>query len=205
MHDLNGALLPRGRSRRELVHPCLTGTLPDWLPAGLLSGTPAFVGPSTSIGYYKLSGGPGTLALRTIGVDASRQELISFTAEGVWFDSATGINPGLSLKSDTGTCGVAVFHVAGEPTCRLRLLGSGEPDIVTRYAWSGTEMTRRRNLTVAIGVRDKSVWLSEDDQVMHYGTYPGLVLGSVRGVLDASVTGPREMRVCQVRYRMESN
>jgi hypothetical protein len=205
MHDLNGTVIPRGRIIRERVFDCLAGPLPVWLPTNLLDGTGSFVGPSVSTGYYQLAGSP-TLALRTVGYDALRQELLSFTVEGVCFNSAVGIVPGISLKDDAGTCGVAFFNPIGAAKCVLRLLGpTGHTDIQTEYGWGGAELTRHRNLTVVIGTRDKSVWLMEDDQVMHYGVYPSLVLGTVRGVLDASVTGPREMRVCQVRYRMESN
>jgi hypothetical protein len=194
---------PRGRSRRELAWPALTMPLPDWLPASLVGGTA-----SLTAGVLRIQGTGGTLALKTIGVDLTVHRAIGFTVENVAADWHASINAGISLKDDAGTLGVAIYQTAtGQPTAMLRLLGAGVPDVPIHYVWAGPELTKHRNLTLAIGCDDRSVWLMEDGQVMHHGLYPQLRLGAVRGVLDAAVsTGvTRALYTSQVRLAVETS
>jgi hypothetical protein len=197
--DATGRPVPRGRSVRDLVYPALTLPLPDWMPAASQSGSQTLSG-----GLLRLAGSSGTLALRTLGVDLNAHEVVAFTA-GFSADGSGGINVGISLKDDPGNFGVAVFQTGtGQPTAMLRLLGSGQPDVAIRYILAGIDLTRRRDLTIAVGRSDKSVWLLQDDQVVHHDTYPQLRLGVVRGVLDAAISTTRELRVSQLRLRAET-
>jgi hypothetical protein len=191
---------PRGRSRRSVDWPALTLPLPDWLPTAQVSGALSLAGSSARLQ------GAGTLRLATIGVDLNVHRLVAFTTENVCADAAS-LSVGISLKDDAGILGAAIFQPpTGQPTAVLRLLGAGLPDIPTQYVWAGVELTKHRNLTIAIGCDDRSVWLLEDDQVMHHGLYPQLRLGTVRGVLDAVVTsGTRALMTSQVRLDIETN
>lgn len=203
--DLAGRPVPNGRTTRTLSYPALTGTLPAWL--AVPSGTGSWVDPVTALGHYRVSG-TGTLRLHTIPValDHPGQQWMAWTVQGVHFNATTGINPGIGLKADGDTAGVGIFHVAGMTTAMLRLLGTGQPDIPINYQWTGADLTRRRDLTIAVGVADSSVWLAEGDQVMHYGVYPGLrVDAALRGVLDASASASREMRILAARLDVETD
>lgn len=202
--DLTGRPVPPGRTVRTLTYPALTGPLPPWL--AVPSGTGSFVDPVASLGHYRVSG-EGTLRLWTTPVDVRHPTVawMSFTVAGAHCDATTGINPGIGLKSDAGDAGVGIFHMESDLTAKLRLLGAGQADIPINYQWSGAELTRRRDLTIAIGAADRSVWLLEGDQVMHHGVYPDLRLGVLRGVYDATTTGTHEIRALQVELGTATN
>jgi hypothetical protein len=197
--DATGRPIPRGRAIRQLVYPAFTLPLPDWMPAASQSGSQSLSG-----GLLHVSGSSGTLALRTLPVDLNVHEVVAFTV-GFSADSSAGINVGLSLKNDAGDIGVAIFQTStGQPTAMLRLLGSGQPDVAIQYILAGIDLTRRRDLTIAVGRSDKSVWLLQDDQVVHHNLYPQLRLGAVRGVLDGAISTTRDLRVSQLCLRTET-
>jgi hypothetical protein len=197
--DATGRPVPRGSSIRDLVYPALTLPLPDWMPASSQSGSQTLSG-----GVLHVSGSSGTLGLRTLPVDLNVHEVVAFTT-GFRADSSAGINVGISLKDDPGSLGVSIFQTStGQPTAMLRLLGSGAADVAIEYILAGIDLTRRRDLTIAIGQSDKSVWLLQDDQVVHHNVYPQLRLGVVRGVLDAAISTTRELQVSKVSLRTET-
>lgn len=205
-HDLTGKRIPRGRCVREETYTALVGP-PDPALLQVSAGTGAWVDTVASLGHYRVTG-TGALALRTVRpvkMDWPGQEWISFTVQGVHFTMTSGVTAGIGLKADNGAAGVAIFDSAAAGRCVLRLLGAGVPDIPIRYLWTGAELGRRRNLTIAIGTADRSVWLMHDDQVVHHGTYPQLRLGDLRGVLDATTTAPREMRILGASLLVETN
>jgi hypothetical protein len=198
-----GRPVPRGRSIRDLAYPALTLPLPDWLPAASQSGSQ-----SLSAGLLRVAGSSGVLALRTLPLDLNAYEVVAFSA-GFSADWYGNVNIGIGLKDDAGTLGVSIFQTStGQPTAVLRLLGAGQPDVSIEYILAGVDLIKHRDLTVAVGRADKSVWLMQDDQVVHHGLYPQLRLGSVRGVLDASISPPagqtRELRVSQLALRLEA-
>lgn len=202
--DLSGRPVPRGRTVRTLEYEALTLPLPDWMPAASQSGAQSLAG-----GALHVAGTSGTLALRTLGVDLNAHEVVAFTVGAMNVSWYSWLNIGLSLKSDAGDIGVAVFQTnTGQPTARLRLLGAGQPDQPIDYVLAGVELTKHRDLTLVIGRADRSVWLLEGDQVVHYGVYPLLRLGAVRGVLDAAISPPdgssRELRVSRIGLTLES-
>jgi hypothetical protein len=201
--DATGRPVPRGRSVRDLVYPALTLPLPDWMPAASQSGSQTLSG-----GLLHVTGSSGTLALRTLPVDLNAHEVVAFSAN-FCVDASGNVNIGISLKDDPGTFGVSIFQTStGQPTAMLRLLGAGQPDVAIQYILAGIDLTRRRDLTIAVGQSDKSVWLLQDDQVVHHDIYPQLRLGVVRGVLDAAITPPsgqtRELRVSRLSLRTET-
>jgi hypothetical protein len=198
-----GRPVPRGRAVRELVYQALSLPLPDWLPAASQSGNQA-----VSSNLLRVSGSSGVLALRTLPIDLNTHEIVAFSV-GVSVDAQGNVNVGLSLKDDGNTLGVSIFQTStGQPTAMLRLIGAGLADQPIEYILAGIDLQRRRDLTIAVGRADKSVWLLEDDQVVHHGLYPQLRLGSVRGVLDANISPPagqtRELRVSRVSLRVET-
>jgi len=201
--DGTGRPVPRGRCPRVLDWPALTLPMPDWLPASSQAGMQSLAG-----GLLRVAGSSGTLAVRTLPVDLNAHEAVAFTV-GVSVDWYSFLNLGISLKDDANTFGVSVFQTStGQPTAMLRLVGAGQPDQPVQYLLAGLDLLRRRDLTIAIGRADKSVWLLQDDQVVHHGTYPSLRLGAVRGVLDAAISPPsgqtRELRLSRVALTVES-
>jgi hypothetical protein len=203
-HDTAGRLVPRGRLVREVSYHGLTGVLPDWLP--VVVGSSHHSPPSQSFGYFRISG-TGTIALKSVVLDMAQFDRMVFSVDNLYFDSGVDLNPGIGFKNDAATVGVGFFTTHGDQTCRLRLLGSGQPDVAVRYSWSGAEATRHRNLSIGVEPASKAVWIAEDDQIFFYGEYPAMVLGDVRAVVDATVTGTvsRVMAIPQVRLRLEAN
>jgi hypothetical protein len=201
--DGAGRPVPRGRCIRVLDWPALTLPMPDWLPATSQAGSQSLSG-----GLLRVAGSTGTLAVRTLAVDLAVHEMVAFTV-GVSVDWYSFLNAGISLKDDANTVGVSIFQTStGQPTAMLRLIGGGQPDQPIPYLLAGLDLLRRRDLTIAVGRTDKSVWLLQDDQVVHHGLYPQLRLGAVRGVLDASISPPsgqtRELRISRVTVVVET-
>jgi hypothetical protein len=204
--DPTGRPVPRGRVVRTLDYPALSLPLPDWMPAASQGGTQSLTG-----GLLRVQGSAGqTLGLRTLGVDLNAHEVVAFTV-GFSADWYSFLNVGISLKDDAGTFGVSVWQAStGQPTAMLRLFGAGLADQPVQYMLGGTDLIKRRDLTIAVGRADKSVWLLQDDQVVHHGVYPQLRMGLVRGVLDGGISTSlpsgqtRELRVARLTLTVET-
>jgi hypothetical protein len=202
-----GEVIPAGRIRRERVESFLPDRTAGWTELG--TGSSGHVLGNGSAWFYGVGNpGGGTCLIRSnFDIALGALEEVAFTVEG-FHASSTSMGPGLGLKDTGASRGVGIWCPAGATSSTYRAFGSGQPDQQVPYTWSGTDLTRRRNLTLVLRPRSKDVCLMEDDQVVWAINDPTIVTsGTVRAVYDSGQGGitDGEIRMAQLKLAVVHN
>lgn len=192
--------IPYGRVRKVFAAPFELAR-PSWLEVTGGSGSAM----ANTPGYYEIAG-VATVTLRnTFNIELGAYEQVALYADGMHVGSpATSL--GLSFKDPAPPDrGVSIWSAAGATAAVFRAFNCGHPDVSVPYYWGGPEATRKRNLGLVVRPKLRQVLLVMDDQVIWEHTEPDMVLGSVRGIVDAGGTSGGVLRLAQYRLVLEHN
>lgn len=192
--------IPYGRVRKVFTAPFEVGR-PSWLE---VTGGTGSVMPNTP-GYYEVSGTTTVTLRHTFGIELGAYEQVAVYADGVHVGSPA-MSLGLSFKDPAPPeRGVSIWSAPGASAAVFRAFNCGQPDVPVPYYWGGPEATRKRNLGLVVRPKLRQVLLVMDDQVIWEHTEPAMVLGSVRGIVDAGGPSGGVLRLAQYRLVLDHN
>jgi hypothetical protein len=215
--DDNGAFIPFGRVRRELVANFLDGQLPgaggaSWLSCP--SGTPTVVGVGADPGYLQVATG-ATIGNQAVlagpALEARLFRGIAFTLEGLMFDNVTTGKTRPSIELSGSWMGASFVQGESASSAVLRSITASVNTDTTVPFYNLRANISRKNLTLLMLPRQygELAVLSDDQEIAYVA--PGATWGNAVGnltpriVFETREAVAHNFRVQQVKLTLWSN
>lgn len=187
IRDASGAPIHTGRNYKRWVEQFgVSSALPAWIQAG--SGTVSFFTTASSDGRSVVTSAATLNAearLETaVRFDTTFLTEIAVTADGLFFNVDSSIEPSIRLDNDGGSgAGVALTQNASENTAVIRIYNaSGNVFVPTNYQLRGGGVAvARRSVTLRWNQLTGEVFVEESGAVMAYAK-PGVAFGGVTAI-----------------------